>query len=335
MRGSSELKFFMKVERLIQSSDLPESLWFKEKKCIRLPPNLVLAWQKLLEDEGLLEKAKTPTPEYLIGGVTKKATDDHLAWRFTGSSARVQMAMLDPLNALDLVADAFAKTFSGGRVFLADLPCGSGAAVLTILCTIAELRRTGSVPRNHLYVTVIGGELSEFARAYADRAITSLIQSLEAQSVFVDVEFLPWDACDKFSTTDLIKQLTLRSAGCSARMLVLANFSGFLKNSGHWKAAEPQFDALFLHSRDDNSCAIWIEPLTNAVITPGSGLFSKIGEWFQRLFGGLKQTKDGKQEPIYGSSNADVQHPLRPDQLFKAQLAVVRFDLPNEVAGKS
>lgn len=324
----------MKLERLIPSSKLPESLWQKGKTCVHLPPNLVTAWQQLLEAEGLLKKAKLPAPKAPIGGDSKAETDDHLTWRFTGSSARVQMAMLDPLDELALVADAFAKTFSGGKVFLADLPCGSGAAVLTILCTIAELRRTKRIPRNPLHLTVLGGELSEFARAYAHRAISSLIQSLEMEGVFVVAEFLPWDACDKYSNADLIKQITLRSQDCAARMLVLANFSGFLQNSGKWKSAQPQFDSLFLYSRDENSTAIWIEPLTNAVTNPKGGFFDTVLTWFKKQFGVLKQAMifDGNaQQPIYGISDANVQHPLRPDHSFKAQLAVVRFDLPNEV----
>lgn len=324
----------MKPARLIPSAELPESLWRKETKCVLLPPNLVSAWQHLLEAEGLLEQALQPTPENLIGGESKEVTDDHLAWRFTGSSARVQMAMLDPLDNLDLVADAFAKTFSGGRVFLADLPCGSGAAVLTILCTIAELRRSRRIPRSPLYLTVLGGELSEFARAYANKAIGSLVESLQREGIFVNAEFLHWNACDKFSNADLIKELTLRSAGCAARMLVLANFSGFLQSSGKWDAAKAQFDALFLHSRDENSCAIWIEPLTNNVTKTGGGFFDRLINWFKKQFGELPQTislAGEDKQPIYGASEAHTQHPLRPEHSFRSNLAVVRFDLPNEV----
>ena len=324
----------MKPARLIPPAELPESLWRKETKCLLLPPSLVSAWQQLLEAEGLLELALQPTPENLIGGGSKEVTDDHLTWRFTGSSARVQMAMLDPLDKLDRVADVFAKTFSGGRVFLADLPCGSGAAVLTILCAIAELRRSRRIPRSPLYLTVLGGELSEFARAYAQKAINGLIESLRAEGIFVDADFLHWNACDKFSNADLIKELTLRSAGCAARMLVLANFSGFLQSSGKWDAAKAQFDALFLHSRDENSCAIWIEPLTNNVIKTGGGFFDRLVNWFKKQFGELPQTVslegEGNQ-PIYGASEAHAQHPLRPGHLFRSNLAVVRFDLPNEV----
>jgi hypothetical protein len=39
------------------------------------------------------------------------------------------------------VADAFARVFAGNKVFLADLPCGSGAATISILTTLAELRK--------------------------------------------------------------------------------------------------------------------------------------------------------------------------------------------------
>ena len=326
----------MGKNRLIPTSELPESLWCSEKKCLILPPLLVSAWHTLLEAEGLTDKAKQPVPEKLIGGITKEATDDHLTWRFTGSSARVQMAMLDPLASLDQISDAFAKTFSGGKVFLADLPCGSGAAVLTILATIAELRAANKIPRTPLDITVLGGELSEFARAYATEALSGLLNALEEVGVFVSAEFLKWDACDKFSNADLIRELTLRSQGCGARMLVLANFSGFLQHSGKWNAAKDQFDALFLHSRDVNSCAIWIEPLTNTVTAAG-GFLARLVLWFQNVFGTLTQQTQlvgDESQPIYGSSNAKAQHPLRPEHQFNSNLAVVRFDLPIEAASK-
>ena len=99
----------MKLQRLIPSSELPDSLWSRDTKCVQLAPNLVSAWTQLLEAEGLLEKAKQPSSKSPVGGGSKVETDEHLTWRFTGSAARVQLAVLDPLDELDLVADAFAQ----------------------------------------------------------------------------------------------------------------------------------------------------------------------------------------------------------------------------------
>lgn len=314
--------------RLIQPADIPETLWHAETKCLCLAPTLLTAWRYLLQHARLEERALQPVPEGKIGGLSKEETDDHLAWRFSGSSARVQLGLLDPRDELAGVADAFAKVFSGGTVLVADLPCGSGAAVLTLLASIAELRRQDRIPRHPLYVKVVGGELSEFARDYASRAMDHIKDALAEQTIWVSAEFLPWDALDKFSTADLTNRLTVLGQECSARLMVLANFSGFLQGDGKWKEALPQFESLFVHGRAHNSFVLWIEPQTNKVLGL-SGFFSRVVAWFKKLFS-AHQTLDEQEALVVenlGKSNASVQHPLK-DHQFDVHLVIQRFDLP-------
>lgn len=316
------------MARLIKPTDVPETLWRAETKCLLLAPALLTAWKHLLLHAGLEERALQPVPEGKIGGLSKEETDDHLAWRFSGSSARVQLSLLDPRDELSGVADAFAKVFSGGTVLLADLPCGSGAAVLTLLASIAELRRQERIPRNPLFVKIVGGELSQFARDYASRATDHIKSSLAEQAIWISAEFLPWNALDKFSTADLTNRLTVLGQECSVRLIVLANFSGFLQREGKWKEAVPQFESLFLHGRAQNSFVLWIEPQTNGVLGSG-GFFGRAITWFKKLFA-AHQTKDEQEALVVenlGKSSAGVQHPLK-DHQFDVHLVIQRFDLP-------
>lgn len=316
------------MSRLIKPTDIPQTLWHVETTCLHLAPTLLKAWEHLLRHAGLEEKARQPVPEGKIGGFSKEDTDDHLAWRFSGSSARVQLSLLDPEDKLTEVADAFAKVFSGGTVLLADLPCGSGAAALALLANIAELRRQDRIPRSPLNVKIVGGELSEFARSYASLATEHIKDALAEQAIWVSAEFLSWDALDKFSTADLTNRLTVLGQDCSARLIVLANFSGFLQREGKWKEALPQFESLFLHGRAHNSFVLWIEPQTNAVLGSG-GFFGRAITWFKKLFS-AQQTKDEQEALVVenlGKSAANVQHPLKEHQ-FNVQLVVQRFDLP-------
>lgn len=316
------------MARLIKPADIPETLWHTETKCLHLAPTLLSAWGHLLQHSGLEEKALQPAPGGKIGGLSKEDTDEHLAWSFTGSSARVQLGFLDPRDELAGVADAFAKVFSGGTVLVADLPCGSGAAVLTLLASIAELRRQNRIPRSPLHIKVVGGELSEPARDYACRAMNHIKPALAEQAIWVSAEFLPWDALDKFSTADLTNRLTVLGQGCSARIMILANFSGFLQGEGKWKEATPQFESLFVHGRAHNSFVLWIEPQTNKVLGSG-GFFGRAIAWFGKLFSS-HQTTNGKNDLLadnLGKSSAGVQHPLK-DHQFKVHLVIQRFDLP-------
>jgi len=205
------------MPRLIQSADIPETLWHASTECLYLPPDLPTAWMHLLQYAGLEEQALLPVPPGKVGGISKGETDDHLAWCFTGSSAQVQLGLLDPKDELGDVADTFARIFSGGTVLVADLPCGSGAAALTLLASVAELRRQSRIPRHPLHVKVIGGELSTFARDYASRAVDRIKEALAEQAItpFAGEEY-PIDAWYKAETARDTSAAGLRQAAGAA-----------------------------------------------------------------------------------------------------------------------
>ncbi len=316
------------MNRLIRNEDLPESLWRRTDRVLKLPPDLIRSWLALLERHDLRTLAEQQDASGgCIGGISRDATNKHFAWRFTGSSARVQLAMLDPESHMPHVADAFAQIFAGGRVAIADLPCGSGAAVLTILTVLAELRRQGRVPREPLDVIVIGGEISADARGYAAEGLNEVREALEAQAINVKSVFLPWDVCNDISNTDLIRQLTILCNGCAARMLVLANFSGFLQSQGNWSNAKPQLDELFRHSRDERSSVVWIEPQNERVLRANGGLFHRIINWAADMMPFVRRATVTAQDNGVAQSSAKVAHVLRQDETFDAKLAVMRFDL--------
>lgn len=310
--------------RLVQPSDIPATLWCKKNSRLHLPPILVSSWRSLIENKGLLDQAKMPVPEKLAGGASEKDTNDHLAWKFTGSSARVSMLMLDPHSNLEGVSDAFIQTFSGNRVFVADIPCGSGAAILTVLTTLAELRKQNLIPRNQLTVVILGGELSTFARDNATSMLQESLEDLEGQAITVEFKLTAWNVLNKLSSSDLVKEMTLASQGAAAKMVLLANFSDFLQKGGKLKQALPQIEEVFRHSRDTVfSTAIWLEPDTNTVIQNDGGMFSRVIKWFKETFTSFNF---GPNE-CYATSKSSVQHPLK-EHAFNTQLAVIRFDLP-------
>jgi hypothetical protein len=310
------------MSRLIPKELIPHTLWDHESSVLYLPPQLISGWKILLEKNGLLDKATTRAPEGFEGGMSKEDTDNHFAWRFTGSVARVMLSVLDPKQDLHEISDVFTQFFSGNRIFLADLPCGSGAASLSILSVYCELRKQGLIPREPLDVVVVGGEISKFAQCYANEGLTYLLSELEDQAISLEFEIMDWDVCDRFLNTDLIHHLTLRSQGCSAKVLMLANFSGFLQRNNKWKDAQEQIDELFRFNRGQDSIALWIEPQKSDV-TKTNGFMPRLIEWFKVKFSAILSTKDVYQQ----ESSVDVKHPLN-DGTFKTNLVVVRFDLP-------
>jgi hypothetical protein len=313
------------VTRLIQKKDIPSSLWDSDKNILKLPPQLVAEWGRLLDKNNLREMAETVAPKGFEGGISKEDTDKHLAWRFTGSCARVILAMLDPKAELPDVADTFARVFAGNKVFLADLPCGSGAATISILTTLAELRKQARIPRMPLEIVILGGEISEFARIYTSEFLSALKIELENQAITIDFEIIHWDASDKILNKDLIEKLILKSQNCSEKLLIMANFSGFLVNSGKWKSCEDQFEEIFRFSLAPSSTAIWIEPNKNTVIN-SNGLMCQLVKFFKKQFSSLIQKEDISIEKDYETSTVEVKHPLK-DHHFKTGLVVKRFNL--------
>ena len=318
----------IKFERLVGSKDIPEVLWQSQKKVMRLPSSLAKVWKDLLEYAGAMEIVQRPRPSAgPIGGVDKKATNEHLAWGFQGSAARVQLAMLDPHSDMPHISDAFAKIFSGGKVALADLPCGSGAASLTILSVVAELRCKGVLPRNRLDVVIVGAEISKYARDYATVGLAYMASYLEEQSIYIDTQVVNWNVCDSLTNTDFIRDFTIRSQACGARMLMLANFSGFLQNSGNFKKAEPQINELFRYNRDSNSSVIWIEPQTNKAIAEANGIFSKVWAFLNKpLFGFAKRVSNDLENP-YSKSDVRIKNLIDLDSEISVLLSVIRVDL--------
>ena len=259
--------------------------------------------------------------------MNKEDTDNHLAWRFTGSSARVMLSMIDPHEELAEISNAFVRTFSGNRVFLADLPCGSGAASMSILSVLCELRKQSRLPRMPLEVVIVGGEISKYAQSYAKEALENLIAELEAQAITITFDVMDWDVCNRFSNTHLIKQLTLKSQDCTTKLLVLANFSGFLQRDGKWKEAEKQFDELFRHIREENSIALWIEPNMKNVTNKKGGFMPRLIDWFKQRFSSvIPLSDDNERQECYAESTVSVKHPLR-EETFPDHLVVRRFDL--------
>lgn len=312
-------------QRLIQSGELPATLWNGTEEHLCLPPRLVAVYADVLRSAGLYDKALgNEHHEGPVGGISQEETDAHFAKAFSGSCARVQLAILDPHNKMPVVADSFAKLLSGGRVAIADIPSGAGAAVLAVLHNIAELRRASVVPREPLEVIILGGEISEAARRYAEALLTQSAASLGEQAITVDAMWKSWDACDELSTVDLIQELNFRARDCAARYLLVANFSGYLQRGGKWKNAEPQLKQIFQHFGSKHACGIWIEPQTNEAVHPSSGMLAKLTGWFTSKWNRFVKVLFSEQQH---TSSARYELPLRPGATARVNLAVLRFDL--------
>ena len=315
-------------DRLLAHERLPPTLWDRDNQILRLPTALASAYERLIDRKSLRELALSRTvQDSPVGGLDKPATDQHFAQQFDNSAARAQIAVISPTREVDRVSNAIIGALSGNHVCITDAPCGAGAAAFSLLSAIAELRSHEILPRLPLHIRLIGAEISDFARQYAEEMLGEMNPFFESQAIFVEAELLSWDVTDSLSNTDLVQKMIFAKANVGANLLVVANFSGFLATSGKQKAASPQLEELFRHASGDGSVAIWIEPQTAAVVSE-SGLFAALKrlakEQWHRF---MSVNTDGLSNASFLTSEIKFQSTLTPDRLRPVRLAVMRFDL--------
>lgn len=313
--------------RLLNPADLPEQLWLRAEGLVLVPPALAEAYTAQINALGLRGLSEMRDPDDPpVGGITQEQTDRHFAQAFDSSVARVELVILDPLSDLGEASDSILRAFAGDRIVLADAPCGAGAAALSLLCCIAELRRQGIVTRHPLDVTLIGAEISDPARLYAEQMVDRVSRSLADQGIFVRHECMPWDVLSEISNTDLIQHIV--RAGIDGRpcCLVIANFSGFLQRARKRAEAEPKLGELFRHVSRGGGSTFWVEPATNVAAMPGGLLpwFSgRVRSVWRHLFAGASESNATEDPSV---SHAQYRRVLSPTETPRVNVALIRSE---------
>lgn len=314
--------------RLIETTSIPSHLWDPKSSLICIPPELADSYRKILTARNLehmcTRQAKQTPP---IGGLTLEATNEHFAKAFDGSLARCQLAVLDPMEKLGDVSNGFIQCLAGSEVVILDAPCGAAAAVLSMLCTIAELRKLAILPRVPLNIKVVGGELSPYAIQLARDMLTELRNTLESEAIFVEEEFYEWDVTDKQSNTHLIQSMVRASSSSTKRLVIISNFSGFLEREKKRKEATPQLEELLRHAATHTgSVAVWIEPDTNNAIGSG-GLFQAIRSISNAAWKEFLNLVGWVNDRPCNNCSAKFRDPIAPQQTPRVGVAVVHFNL--------
>ena len=196
---------------------------------------------------------------------------------------------------------------------------------LLCLSTIAELRANDILPRYPLEIHIIGAEISKYARDYALELLNEILSSLQQQAIFITFEFVNWDVTRKMSNTDLIRRMIHASPGKTKKLLVVANFNGFLEKERKRKDAEAQIEELFRHAAGENSIAIWIEPDMN-LATGSGGLFSWLEKQIKKAWYLFARLNGSSQSPIFSSASR-FYLPTNQKEIANVRLSVMRLDL--------
>lgn len=307
--------------RLLNVSNIPKAL-LKDKK-LYLPTLLVDSWEKLLIKHELLEIAKAKHNKRSVGGASIDETKTHLAHRYNGSSARNLLSILDPKSELKEISDIYVKLFSGGKLLLVDLPCGSGAGIVSILTTFSLLREQGVLPRDYIEIKILCCDISDDALENTSDQLNFLKDNLERQAIMIDFEIQRWDITCEYSTADLIKKIHKISDDSNKYFITINNFSGFLDQNNNWELAKDQIKNIFIHTRSDDTTIIWIEPN----IKQSSNLFSKFFKLLKKITKNVRKDENDDIDETYAMSNAECFNHFS-NSFFKISLNIGKAIIP-------
>ena len=324
--------------RLLPPEHLPDVLWdasFQKlgdslRGLVKLPNAICEAYGRVVDQRELREMALTRVPgESPVGGLSLEETDLHFAKAFDGSCARVQLALMDPLDCAGAASDALVRMLSGGRITLVDVPSGAGAASLSLLATIASLRAEGVLPRLPLEVQMVGGEISAPARQLAEQMVEAVRPALAAQGITLSASFQPWDVTDDENHADLVESVNIAATTAERVLLVIANFSGFLMRNGKKQAAMPQLRNLMIHCSRKRNYAVWIEPQINEATATG-GVFPWLRSLLARCTRFAREDGGSGLDRPTAECSSRFRLPLAPDRSVRVHLSLMPIVLQRD-----
>jgi hypothetical protein len=303
--------------RVLPVKYIPEELWFKEK--LSIPEKLKITYSEQLKGLGMLEKAIKGNPKNsaIHGGITDEETIEHFTYRFPVSSGRMEFVTISPNDDMVKVSDAILSTFSTGEVSVLDIPGGAGAAMCSLLTTLAVLRYEGLLPILPLTVRIMCGDLAPKANEIYEKMVSKIKPFLDENGITVHYKSMTWDATRNDHTAQLIDSWFEISKPHSEYVVCVSNFTGALIGAGIFDEFKPCLSQILARLYDKKSTLIWIEPgskSTNKLIKKLLEFVSDAIKWF---------TKTGEDD-VFLKSSYTMKNPLNNGE-YQSSVAVQKF----------
>lgn len=270
--------------RVLPVEDIPEELWLNSK--LSLPVSLKGSYSEKLNELGVLEKATEGNPENtaIHGGATNEETIGHFTYRFPASSGRIEFVTISPNEEMIPVSNAILSTFSNGEVSVLDIPGGAGAAICSLLTTLAVLRRDGVIPTLPMTVRIVCGDIAPKANEIYGELISKIELFLNENSISVQYDSMIWDATRNDHTAQLVDKWFSKSKPTSEYVVCVSNFTGALIGAGILEEFKPCLSQILARLHDKKSTLLWVEPSsksTNKLIGNLVDFFSSAIKWFK------------------------------------------------------
>lgn len=234
----------------------------------------------LIKHDCLEECESNATGRGEIGGEDAESTLKHFVYRFPNSASRMCYIVENPKRDCDGISGEISDSLFEGTLCILDLVGGTGAAVVSLLCCIHEMRYRGVRPMLPLNISVFAADISGHALSIYEEMLTEIRDLISEVGIAVSWKTEVWDARDVSATSALCDRFLHQTTGNELFVIVSA-LSG-IKNSGLDNVSRS-----FLHvtERISNhpSTFIWIEPHGKSgseFISRVASLILDLGYWF-------------------------------------------------------
>lgn len=240
---------------------IPEKLWNKNR--LYHPEKLIEVYRTQLIELDLYEYAKSHENQTdgATGGKDKEETYKHFSERFLASAIRVQFVLLNPRGEFTQISNDLKVTFGSGKISILDIPSGTGAGILSLLCNIAKLRINSKIPRLPLEVNILAGDYSNSALSIYGGLLEKMKKNFENELMFINYDTFEWNASDPRSTNLLVKKWLKNEDSFEEFYVLMSAFSGVGKSN--YETFEESFKFIQTSISHLHGTSTYIEPVTN------------------------------------------------------------------------
>jgi len=307
--------------RCLPSNKIPKCLW--SENVVKLPYKIVQLFENYLIKLGKYDEALNMHPNDVIGGESEDETIDHFTHRFATSAVRVEYLLLDPKQKFGHISNNLLTVLSTGRIAILDIPCGTGAGIISLLVTIAELRANRTIIQLPLYIHITGGDFSKKALMIYDELLKQIEPYLNLQNIHLEWNTYQWDAMHPGKTSEIMTEWFESITEVEEYVVLIAAFSGVAaKNFDQYNRS---FQHITERLYNKPSIILWIEPKWNK----STKLFEKIKEMFKDIF----WFKDDEKSEVI-SSTFKWFHPIQKKIIERGTVAVKEYSFTTKKMGE-
>ena len=257
--------------------NLPGTIW--SEFTLFLPDSLALSYRTLLERRGLYDSALCTqrSGRGPVGGESVDATHDHFTQRFAVSATRLEYIACDPKETFYSAAHDLHISFGTGSIAVLDVPCGAGASIFGFLCTLAELRKHGTLPRLPLNISIVAGDCSTTALELYKDFVELISPELSTQGILITYQTQEWRAEEPTTSAAIVDEWFAMSPAAGEFYVFICNFSREAER--HFHDYERSFEHIAERLHSKKSTLLWVEP----GMKTAQRFFSKLLAIFQKV----------------------------------------------------